>query len=202
MPLRISPVDSAGDLFKGNGILSIEEITEANVDVGQVTLSESATGVAVDTSDSGLYVAEAGGVEHYAFTSPGVVTKPGGGTCTVEPDVGCSPSDTFGTEGTEALKGGNGIGVDPASHDVYVADASSGKIDVFTPAVLPDVSTKAASGVAETAATMHVEMDERREALALCLQKLPLRDRELMLTRYEPGCGVEEAARRSGRQVH
>jgi RNA polymerase sigma-70 factor (ECF subfamily) len=55
--------------------------------------------------------------------------------------------------------------------------------------------------VAQTAGTMLVEIDERHEALGLCLQKLPVRDRELVLTRYEPGCGVEEAARRSGRSL-
>jgi RNA polymerase sigma-70 factor (ECF subfamily) len=44
-------------------------------------------------------------------------------------------------------------------------------------------------------------LDERHEALAQCLQKLPARDRELVLTRYEPGCGVPEAAQRSGRSM-
>ena len=55
--------------------------------------------------------------------------------------------------------------------------------------------------LAQTAAAMHEEMDERHEALAHCLNKLPSRDRELMLTRYEPGSGVPEAARRSGRSL-
>ena len=55
--------------------------------------------------------------------------------------------------------------------------------------------------VAQTAGTLTAELDERHEALGLCLQKLPTRDRELVLTRYEPGCGVEEAARRSGRSL-
>jgi len=55
--------------------------------------------------------------------------------------------------------------------------------------------------VAQTAGTMMTELDERHEALGHCLQKLPGRDRELVLTRYEPGCGVEEAARRSGRSL-
>lgn len=55
--------------------------------------------------------------------------------------------------------------------------------------------------VAHTASTMREELDERHEALALCLQKLPSRDRELVLTRYEPGCGVAEAAERSGRSM-
>ena len=55
--------------------------------------------------------------------------------------------------------------------------------------------------VAHTAATMREELDERHEALAGCLQKLAPRDRELVLTRYEPGSGVAEAARRSGRSM-
>ena len=46
-----------------------------------------------------------------------------------------------------------------------------------------------------------VEIDARHEALGHCLQKLPVRDRELVLTRYEPGSGVEEAALRSGRSL-
>jgi len=45
------------------------------------------------------------------------------------------------------------------------------------------------------------EVDERHEALGRCLKKLHPRDRELVLTRYESGQNVEEAARRSGRSV-
>lgn len=55
--------------------------------------------------------------------------------------------------------------------------------------------------VARTASAIAPELDARHEALAHCLQKLPDRDRELVLTRYEPGGGVEEAARRSGRSL-
>jgi RNA polymerase sigma-70 factor (ECF subfamily) len=55
--------------------------------------------------------------------------------------------------------------------------------------------------VARTAGEMVNELDERHEALAGCLKKLPARDRELVLTRYEPGSGVAEAARRSGRSM-
>jgi RNA polymerase sigma-70 factor (ECF subfamily) len=55
--------------------------------------------------------------------------------------------------------------------------------------------------LAQTAGTMIEEMDDRHVALGDCLQKLPSRDRDLLLTRYEPGSGVEEAARRSGRTL-
>lgn len=57
------------------------------------------------------------------------------------------------------------------------------------------------AAVARTASTLASELDERHEALAHCLHKLPLRDRELVLTRYEAGNGVGEAARRSGRSL-
>jgi RNA polymerase sigma-70 factor (ECF subfamily) len=55
--------------------------------------------------------------------------------------------------------------------------------------------------VAQTASMMTGELDSRHEALGNCLQKLHARDRELLLVRYEPGSGVEEAARRSGRTL-
>jgi len=55
--------------------------------------------------------------------------------------------------------------------------------------------------IAQTATEMIPEVSARHEALAHCLQKLPARDRELVLTRYEPGCGVELAAQRSGRSL-
>jgi RNA polymerase sigma-70 factor (ECF subfamily) len=55
--------------------------------------------------------------------------------------------------------------------------------------------------VARTASVLTEELDERHEALAHCLQKLHSRDRELVLTRYEPDSRVEEAARRTGRSM-
>jgi RNA polymerase sigma-70 factor (ECF subfamily) len=50
-------------------------------------------------------------------------------------------------------------------------------------------------------AHMAAEVDARHEALRRCLNKLHPRDRELVLTRYEPGLGVEEAARRTCRSM-
>lgn len=55
--------------------------------------------------------------------------------------------------------------------------------------------------VAETAVEMASELNDRHEALAKCLERLHPRDRELVLTRYEPGGGVEAAAQRTGRTV-
>src|SRR4051812_5447823 len=55
--------------------------------------------------------------------------------------------------------------------------------------------------IAKTSDDMTGELDDRHEALRRCLQTLHARDRELLLARYEPGGGVEDAARRSGRTV-
>ena len=55
--------------------------------------------------------------------------------------------------------------------------------------------------ISETAVELAPERSARHEALARCLQKLHPRDRELLLTRYEPGSGVKEAAQRSGRTL-
>ena len=55
--------------------------------------------------------------------------------------------------------------------------------------------------LAQTASAMIDEVSVRHEALGRCLQRLHPRDRELVLTRYEPGCGVEQAAQRSGRSI-
>ena len=55
--------------------------------------------------------------------------------------------------------------------------------------------------VAQTAAELSDEVSERHGALDLCLHKLPPRDHEMILLRYEPGCGGEEAARRAGRSM-
>lgn len=64
---------------------------------------------------------------------------------------------------------------------------------IFDQAVLEAVS--------DTASMIMEEIDARHQALFRCLDKLPLRDREMILARYEPGCGVKEAAARSGRTL-
>ena len=57
------------------------------------------------------------------------------------------------------------------------------------------------AAVAHTAAELRDETDQRHKALEQCLKKLHPRDRELVLTRYEPGSGVAAAAQRAGRSL-
>ena len=48
---------------------------------------------------------------------------------------------------------------------------------------------------------MSHELDERREALAECLDKLPPRDRQLMEQRYKPGVTIKSLASAIGRPI-
>ena len=57
--------------------------------------------------------------------------------------------------------------------------------------------------VAETAATQRatLQLDERREALAECIDKLSPRDRELLTCRYAEGATTQSTAAHVGRSV-
>jgi hypothetical protein len=144
-------VDAKGNFYKANGNLSVEGFTAAGSDIGQVTLSESATGLAVDSATNDLYAGEGNRIEHYVFPSAGKVNEPGGTVCTYSYGSGCAPTDTFGAKN---LSGGKGIAADSASGNVFVSTAA-GQVEVFSPVVLPDVSAEAATGLTAEAATAH-----------------------------------------------
>jgi len=55
--------------------------------------------------------------------------------------------------------------------------------------------------VADTASQMREEMDHRSDALELCMQKLPPRDRALIEDRYRQGASIEQAAQNNGRSL-
>ncbi|SVD21014.1 uncharacterized protein METZ01_LOCUS373868, partial [marine metagenome] len=55
--------------------------------------------------------------------------------------------------------------------------------------------------VTETRGEMEEELDVRHDALAHCLQKLNDRDRRMVLTRYESGNNVAQAAQACGRTI-
>ena len=55
--------------------------------------------------------------------------------------------------------------------------------------------------ITDTTGELAPELDYRHEALEHCLSKLNERDRTMILTRYERGLGVAEAARQSGRSL-
>jgi hypothetical protein len=159
-------VDAAGDFFKVNGDLSVEEITASGGDVGQVSLGSQqeagreATGLAVD--GAGLYVAEPDRVALYTFVEPGVVSEPGGPNCTIAPSAPCQPTEAIPYA---TLNGGGDIGLGSGGA-LYIANASLDQIDAIVPVVLPDVTTEPVSSVKELSATLNgtVDPDEAGEA--------------------------------------
>jgi RNA polymerase sigma-70 factor (ECF subfamily) len=56
--------------------------------------------------------------------------------------------------------------------------------------------------VAATASEQGARLDDRREALAACLEKLGANDRDLFTWRLESGATTESTAERAGRSVH
>jgi hypothetical protein len=162
-------VDPAGDFFKVNGPGTVEEGTGSDKDVGQVTSETQAVGLASGASGD-LYVAELASVKHYVFSGLGVVRYPGGGTCDFAPFKGCPATDAFGsdTPGGGSLSGGSGIGVDISNGDVYVADAAAARIDLYIPAVIPEVATGAASEVRPESATLNGTVDPEGVEVTSC----------------------------------
>jgi hypothetical protein len=171
-------VDSEGNLFqvgeRGSepghpSPLGIEEITGSGRRIGQLEASEPApTGLAVDPGTGDLYADAGSSVEQFVFAGLGVVEEQGS-TCTVEPKSlfgsRCSATTSFGAGDIGA---GAGIAVVASTHDVYVADASTSRIDVFVPAIIPDVATGAASEVKGRSATVAGTVDPDGEGPAKC----------------------------------
>jgi hypothetical protein len=163
-------INSEGDFFKANLTPDVEEFGASGGDVGQVTQSQGATGLAVDTATGDLYVDEGGDVEHFAFSGAGVVSERGGTSCNVEPAVGCLATNSFGSSEPTggSLTGGAGIAVDSFNGDVYVADAAANRVDVFLPAVLPDVATEPISGLAARSVTLNGTVNPEETAISDC----------------------------------
>jgi hypothetical protein len=166
-------VDGAGDFFYVNLCEAAEEFTSAGGEVGQLTPfgvlcggSMSPSGVAVGGGGD-VYVAEAGVVNHYAFTGPGSVSEPGGASCTFAPEsfTGCGPSDSFGAG---KLSDASGIAVDGSNDDVFVADKSADSISLFSPVVFPDVRTSGASEVKAASATLEGTVNPDGVAITDC----------------------------------
>lgn len=60
--------------------------------------------------------------------------------------------------GEGQINGAGSLAVDATTGNVFVADGQSGKVLVFAPSVLPDVTTEPASGVGHTDATLNGEV--------------------------------------------
>jgi hypothetical protein len=165
-------LDSEGNVFTGVGLgltrpPGVDETTSSSRYIGQFATSDPSTGLAVDPTTGDLYADTGSSIEQFVFSGLGVVNEQGG-TCTVEPppsEYACPATESFGAGDIGA---GAGLAIVASTHDVYVADASTSRIDVFLPAVIPDVATGAATAVKGHSATLTGTVDPDGEGPAKC----------------------------------
>jgi DNA-binding beta-propeller fold protein YncE len=115
------------------------------------------TALATDPANGDLYVDHVTSVEHFPVGS--VPKKSGNG---LELEV---VGDSFGTG---HLVEGAGVAVDGVTKYVYVADAAGNSVDIFSPIILADATTGAASGVAETVGTLNGTVNPDGLAVSSC----------------------------------
>jgi hypothetical protein len=184
---RTLALDLAGRLFS-IGFAFVEAIAADGEELGHVTPEKfgnpvhPATGLAVDPGPndafdptaSDLYVDSEGlSIDRYATSC--------------EPKEGpCTPSDTFG-EGS--LSGGAQMGVDQASHRLYVVEPSASHLAAFEAFVAPDVATEGTSEVKGKSATIEGSVDPNGVALSDCRFEYGTESTEEPSASCEPSAG-------------
>jgi DNA-binding beta-propeller fold protein YncE len=149
-------VSGQGDLFKVNGLQTVEELTEVGGNIGQVTDTEASVGehrplatagLAADPETEELFVDTGSEVARYVFEEAGKVLEAGGKSCPVAGGHGCNPTESFGRGD---LGEGAGVAVDSSDASVFVADGSTNQVKVFA---LEPVSAPLAAGLSVTEVT-------------------------------------------------
>jgi DNA-binding beta-propeller fold protein YncE len=130
------PKAQAVDIFSSTGTY-LSQITATPAG----PLSTSLGKLAVDSADGDLFVPDTGNGTLDEFAPGGTFVS---ATPVPSADLASSPQ---------------GVAVDPATGTIYVADKANDVVDVFSTAVVPDVTTAAASEIEETAATLNGEVD-------------------------------------------
>ncbi len=102
------------------------------------------SGLTFDRATHDLFVAQGGHIDRFAA-----------GAC-ADPDVGCKPTDSFGSG---QLGFAAGLASRPSSHLLYAADKGKDNVAVFSPMPLPDVTTGPATEIEPTAGTMTGHVD-------------------------------------------
>jgi DNA-binding beta-propeller fold protein YncE len=120
------------------------------------------TALATDPANGDLYVDHVTSVEHFPISSEPLGFHPRHEEQSLAHEA---VGDSFGTG---HLVEGAGVAVDGVTKYVYVADAAGNSVDIFNPIILADATTEAASGVAETAATLNGTVNPDGLAVSSC----------------------------------
>ena len=157
-------VDGAGNLYKVVGLGNLEKFNSAGEDTGPVDVQGQGqngdTGLAIDLVTNEIYTDAAAGslIDTYESSS----CEPSGG----KEGTPCTPTESFGS-GT--LSAAAGLAVDGSDQTVYAADAGNARIDAFAFLTFPDATTKPASAIGQTSATLHGEVNPEGIELKECL---------------------------------
>jgi hypothetical protein len=187
---RTLELDLAGRLFSISSFNFVEAFAADGEELGRVTPGtiatgplHPATGLAVDPGPndafdppaSDLYVDSEGlSIDRYATSC--------------EPKEGpCTPSDTFGKG---SLSGGAQMGVDQASHRVYVVEPSASRVAAFEAFLAPDVLTEGTSEVKGQSATVKGSVDANGVALSDCRFEYGTESAEELSAPCEPSAAL------------
>lgn len=142
-------VDDEDDLYVLRGEPFVAKLDESGGVLIESIEEQTTSAVAVDLADDDLYLDN--------LESIGLFSTAG------------STAKLLERFGAGHLTAGSGVAVDGDTGTVYVADSSTNLVNVFQAVVVPDVTTGAASGVGETAATVSGEVDPDGEPVTSCV---------------------------------
>ncbi len=136
-------VDSMGDIYAISG--PVEEAIPVpgeyqDTNPYQVTTETSTTGFDLDFAAKELYQDTGTQIDHY------------GSSCNPPVTGTCAPLDSFGAK-AEELVGPMGVGVDEATHAVYVANSMGNTVSMFSD-IRPTVTTGPPKEATETEVTL------------------------------------------------
>lgn len=148
-------VNGSDDLYIVENGKVVQEYSASGGWLGSVAHPEGLVGgVAVDASQDGVYLDEAGGLVDY-YSRECVASQAS--------EKGCPATELFGAG---HVTSGAGVAVDPVSGVVYVVDAGAGEIRVFVVSVEADVA--APTGVSSTKAQLNGLVNPEGIELSSC----------------------------------
>jgi NHL repeat-containing protein/WD40 repeat protein len=147
-PFAASPgfaVDSEDNLYVNRGAEVFAKLNSNGEILKPEMDTEVSTAAAVDFSSNNVFIDNVTSIAEFSAAD--------------------SPIYRFG-EGRLASSGG--VAVNSSDGTVYAADAAANEVDVFKPAILPDVTTGAASELGETTATLTGTVNPAGVAVSGC----------------------------------
>ncbi len=155
-------IDPAGNLYIADGSShEIEKVTPSGIlsivagtgsqgapTPGPATSSQlnDPSGVAVDPTTGDVYIADTGSQEIEKVTQSGLLSIVAG--------TGSHGAPTPGPATSSQLDGPMGVGLNPTTGDVYIADSNNNEIEKVTPLAPSDTSAPMVTGIAQQGQTL------------------------------------------------